>query len=91
MILDTIASSAFADGSPRLDDVLAAEIPTVPVIVLGEYRYGITHSTRKRAYEAWLDRYLPMFQILDIAISASSSQPTTFGSRPRAASTAFRY
>jgi tRNA(fMet)-specific endonuclease VapC len=71
MILDTNALSAFADGSPQLGDVLAAEIPTVPVIVLGEYRYGITHSTRKHAYEAWLDRYLPMFRVLDITMQTT--------------------
>jgi tRNA(fMet)-specific endonuclease VapC len=38
----------------------------VPVIVLGEYRYGVAHSARRRDYEAWLERYLPDFRVLEI-------------------------
>jgi len=72
MILDTNALSAFADGSPPLSHVLASAIPAVPVIVLGEYRYGITHSTRKHAYEAWLERYLPVFRVLDVTMQTAS-------------------
>ena len=67
MILDTNALSAFVDGAPQVGAaVRAARELVVPVIVLGEYRYGITHSVRRPAYEAWLDRYLSDFRVLEI-------------------------
>ena len=67
MIVDTNALSAFADGSPLAIAALqsAGEV-SVPVIVLGEFRYGIKHSRRHREYETWLDRYLPAFQVLEV-------------------------
>ena len=33
----------------------------IPVIVLGEFRYGIAQSKHRSAYEAWLDSQLPDF------------------------------
>ena len=67
MILDTNGLSALAEGEPALNSVLrqAAQV-AIPVIVLGEYRYGISHSRHRRHYEQWLDEYLPSFRILDI-------------------------
>src|SRR6266446_4128141 len=73
MILDTNALSAFADGSPLIGEIMrTAGIPAVPVIVLGEYGYGIAQSTRKHAYQAWLDRYLPGFRLLEITRETAS-------------------
>lgn len=73
MILDTNALSAFADGSSRVGTILReAEQPAVPVIVLGEFQYGVTHSTRSRYYEEWLERYLPGFRILEITIGTAT-------------------
>jgi tRNA(fMet)-specific endonuclease VapC len=67
VILDTNALSAFADGSPLAGAAMReAEDLAVPVIVLGEYRYGVAHSAHRREHEAWLERYLPTFRILDI-------------------------
>ena len=67
MIVDTNALSAFADGSSLAIAALeAASEASVPVIVLGEFRYGITHSRRCREYEAWLDQYLPAFRVLEV-------------------------
>jgi predicted nucleic acid-binding protein len=67
VIVDTNALSAFADGSSLAIAVLesVSEV-SVPVIVLGEFRYGITHSRRHREYEAWLEQYLPAFRVLDV-------------------------
>jgi predicted nucleic acid-binding protein len=44
VILDTNGRSALAEGEPALESVLrrAAQI-AIPVIVLGEYRYGFSH------------------------------------------------
>ena len=45
MILDTNALSAFIDGEPAVGVRLSAEGQVaIPVIVLGEFRYGISGS-----------------------------------------------
>ena len=82
MILDTDGLSALADGDPALQPILrrAAQI-AVPVIVLGEYRYGISQSRFRKQYEQWLSEYLPGFRILDVderttvSYSASRTNP----------------
>lgn len=67
MILDTNGLSAVADGESALEPILrkAAQI-AIPVIVLGEYRYGISQSRNRKHYEKWLAAYLPTFRILDV-------------------------
>jgi len=67
VILDTNALSAMADGEKALQPVLqgASEV-ALPVIVLGEYRYGIGQSRNRKYYERWLTEYLPTFRILDV-------------------------
>ena len=67
MILDTNGLSALAEGEPALEPLLrkAAQI-AIPVIVLGEYRYGIAHSRDRKHYEEWLTAYLSRFRILDV-------------------------
>ena len=67
MILDTNALSAFADEDPAILTILAqAEQVAVPVVVLGEYRYGIAQSRNKAGYSTWLDNLLPDCMVLDI-------------------------
>ena len=57
MILDTNALSAFADDiRPVVQQIATADELHIPVIVLGEYRFGIATSRRRREYEAWLAR-----------------------------------
>lgn len=67
MILDTNALSAFVDGDPGVGEALdgLARV-AIPVIVLGEFRYGIAGSRHRRAYEEWLDSQLRHFDILAI-------------------------
>jgi tRNA(fMet)-specific endonuclease VapC len=67
VILDTNGLSAFAEGDSALAPILrtAAQV-VIPVIVLGEYRYGISQSRHRLHYERWLDEYLPEFRIFDI-------------------------
>ena len=67
MILDTNALSAVVEGDPVLAPLLqkAAQM-AIPVIVLGEYRYGISHSRNRRQYEEWLTEYLRDFRILEV-------------------------
>ena len=65
MILDTNALSAVAEGAPLLEPVLlqAAQV-AVPVVVLGEYRYGISQSRHRQSYEQWLAEYLLHYRVL---------------------------
>jgi tRNA(fMet)-specific endonuclease VapC len=67
VILDTNGLSALAEGEPGLGSLLrrAAQV-AIPVIVLGEYRYGISQSRNHIHYEQWLAEYLPSFRILDV-------------------------
>jgi tRNA(fMet)-specific endonuclease VapC len=72
VILDTNGLSALADGEPGLERLLRrASQVAIPVIVLGEYRYGISQSREHLYYEQWLAEYLPSFRILSI------DEPTT--------------
>lgn len=52
MILDTDGLSAVADGEAALEPILrkATEV-AIPVIVLGEYGYGIQQSRDRQRYE----------------------------------------
>jgi predicted nucleic acid-binding protein len=68
VILDTHALSAFLDGDQNVGARLSGESRVaIPVIVLGEFRYGIQGSRRRAAYERWLDDYLPDFEILPVS------------------------
>jgi predicted nucleic acid-binding protein len=67
LILDTNALSAFADGDARLLRLLGAETqPAIPVVVLGEYLYGIYQSRHRATYQAWLDANLSVFDLLGV-------------------------
>jgi predicted nucleic acid-binding protein len=67
VILDTNGLSAIADGEAALEPILrkAAEV-SVPVIVLGEYRYGIQQSRDRRRYEQWLTESIRNYRVLDV-------------------------
>ena len=72
MILDTNALSAAADADPALIAILArADQIAIPVIVLGEYRYGIAQSRNRATFERWLAALLGDCLVLDI------TEPTT--------------
>ncbi len=56
MILDTNALSAFFEGSPALGAALERTARLfLPVIVLGEYRFGLARSKKRRLIEPALD------------------------------------
>jgi predicted nucleic acid-binding protein len=72
MILDTNALSAAADDDPAISSILArADQMAIPVIVLGEYRYGIAQLRHRASYEEWLSDLLRDCVVLDI------NEPTT--------------
>ena len=67
MIVDTNALSAMADGDIELEPVLKiAKAVVLPVIALGEYRYGIRQSRNRIKYETWLDELVLSCKILEI-------------------------
>ena len=67
MILDTNALSAVAEGQPGAASIFArARLVAIPVIVLGEYRFGIAHSRHKREYERWLEEMVSVSRVLEI-------------------------
>jgi tRNA(fMet)-specific endonuclease VapC len=68
MIVDTNALSAAADDDPAVVAILAgAQQMAIPVIVLGEYRYGIAQSRHRLSYERWLTNLLRDCLVLDIS------------------------
>lgn len=72
MIVDTNALSAAADGDSSVIAILSrADQMVIPVIVLGEYRYGIAQSRNRASYESWLTGLLQDCLVLDI------TEPTT--------------
>ena len=72
MILDTNALSAVADNQPAAVRIFsrAASIE-IPVIVLGEYRFGIAHSRRRNEYEKWLRELVDATRVLSVDLETS--------------------
>jgi len=67
VILDTNALSAMADGDARLAaSLVSADEIAIPVIVLGEYQYGIRRSRNRVQYEHWLGQLVPRCRVLAV-------------------------
>jgi len=67
LILDTNAISAFADEDKGLFEVIRSSLLlALPVVVLGEYRYGIASSRNASGYFAWLEEFVGRSRVLDI-------------------------
>jgi len=72
VIIDTNALSAFFDADPgavrlfeRADDI------AVPVIVLGEYRFGLLGSRKRRAREEVLEQLIRSARVLEVTDATS--------------------
>jgi tRNA(fMet)-specific endonuclease VapC len=67
VILDTNALSAWAEGDRFIEPVLrsATEV-VIPVVVIGEFDYGIRQSRHYQRYADWLDANLNMVEIASI-------------------------
>jgi tRNA(fMet)-specific endonuclease VapC len=67
LILDTNALSAIAEGdSGAVEAFVRARRVTVPVIVLGEYRFGIANSRHREEYERWLQQVVSICPVLEV-------------------------
>jgi tRNA(fMet)-specific endonuclease VapC len=72
VILDTNALSAVAENDVAASRiVMQATSIELPVIVLGEYRFGIAHSRRRNEYEKWLGELIAATRVLPIDLEAS--------------------
>ena len=72
MILDTNALSACIGGEAAVGDHLArCGHGSIPVIVLGEFRYAVAGSRHRASYEAWLKEHLSDFDVL--AVTAATA------------------
>jgi tRNA(fMet)-specific endonuclease VapC len=72
VILDTNALSALLDKDAALLEVIreSREL-ALPVIVLGEFRFGVGISRRRDQYEGWLQRDLSLFRVLPVVEKTS--------------------
>ena len=72
MILDTNALSAVADNEPAAVRIFtqAASIE-LPVVVLGEYRFGIARSRHRSEYEKWLVELIAATRVLPVDLETS--------------------
>jgi predicted nucleic acid-binding protein len=72
LILDTNALSAYLDRNEQaVAAVSAAGEIAIPVIVAGEFAYGIAQSRHRAAYERSLQRMLERSIILDVGIETA--------------------
>ena len=67
LILDTNALSACAEEDASLMEILAgAQELALPVIVIGEFRYGIAQSRHSARYQRWLDGLIADCSVLGV-------------------------
>ena len=72
MILDTNALSAYLDKTPEAVDIVSeARELAIPVIVAGEFAFGIAQSRHREAYERSLQRMLDRCTVLSIGIETA--------------------
>jgi tRNA(fMet)-specific endonuclease VapC len=72
-VLDTNALSDHADGvSTVVEMVGTASEVYIPVIVIGEFQYGIHHSRRRDGYESWLLEFMQHCRVMDITRETAS-------------------
>jgi len=65
VILDTNSVSDLAEGAPGVESILQrADEIAVPVVVLGEYRYGLRQSRYRARHELWLLTFLGSCRVL---------------------------
>jgi tRNA(fMet)-specific endonuclease VapC len=72
MILDTNALSAFAEGEPAVREAIASHPgPYLPVIVLGEYHFGLMQVRDRNRRVTWLNALTQQWSVLDITAETS--------------------
>jgi len=73
MILDTNAVSALLEGDPALEVVLARSARhELPVIVIGEYRYGLARSRLRRRLVPLFDELIRESTVLSVGVETAA-------------------
>jgi tRNA(fMet)-specific endonuclease VapC len=68
MIVDTNALSAFAERNQKVrESILNSDGPYLPVIVVGEYRFGLLSSREREKRLAWLAELMRQWKVLEIS------------------------
>jgi predicted nucleic acid-binding protein len=71
--LDTNAVSALADGRSDIREAIQHEsVLAMPVVVLGEFLFGIRQSRYRSQYEAWLREFRSLYAILPAGTETAS-------------------
>ena len=71
MILDTNALSAWADGDEEFLGSLPTSRVALPVIVIGEYLWGLRKSRHRAALEGWLANAIGGSRVLPITLATT--------------------
>jgi tRNA(fMet)-specific endonuclease VapC len=72
LILDTNALSAYLDRTPAAVEIASeAKELAIPVIVAGEFAFGIAQSRHREAYERSLQRMLDRCTVLTVGIETA--------------------
>jgi tRNA(fMet)-specific endonuclease VapC len=67
LLLDTNALSDFAESEPAIMELLAeVQVLALPVVVVGEYRFGIAQARNVADYHLWLERLITQTDVLNI-------------------------
>ena len=62
-----------ADAQPGIAGrVSEAQQLAIPVIVLGEYWFGISQSRQRLEYEQWMNDSLPFCRVLEITVETAA-------------------
>ena len=73
MILDTNALSAIAEAEPgAVAKIQNVGVVAIPVVVLGEFWFGIAQSRRRTEYERWINESLRVCKILEISTETAA-------------------
>ncbi len=73
-MLDTNAVSAFAEGNPSVREKIAAGTgPYLPVIVIGEYRFGLLRARDRERRLAWLEELTRHWTVLEISADTAAT------------------
>lgn len=77
MILDTSAVSALLEGDRALESLLGDQVHhELPVIVIGEYRYGLLRSRLRRRLLPLLEQLVRESTVLTIGVATAAAYAT---------------
>jgi predicted nucleic acid-binding protein len=77
MILDTNAVSGLLEGHAALEALLAREVRhELPVIVIGEYRYGLARSRLRRRLVPLFEQLIRESTVLSVTVATAAAYAT---------------